>query len=222
MINSSKSLKKEIRLRSLFTLSFGTIIGVGWITVLGTWVTQAGPAGAMLGFAGGGLVMLFIGLCYAEVATMYPVSGGEVAYVYEMYGTKLAFAAGWLLAFNYIAVTSFEAISVGWVLSALFPGFGGPVLYTVLGQDVQLWSLALGLAIMAVITLVNCLGSGLTAIFQDVMTFGLLLASTAFVIAGAFLGDAANLKPAFSEHSGAALFGVMAVFVPSPRGSRSM
>ena len=212
-----ETLKKEIKLRSLFALAFGTIIGVGWITVLGSWLSGAGALGALIAFLAGGLVILVIGLCYAEVATMYPVSGGEVAYVYEAWGIKLCFAAGWFLAFDYIATTTFEAISVGWVLSALFPGFGGPVLYTVLGQDVQLWALLVGLGIMAVITGINYRGGKSAALFQDVMTFVLLLASLIFIVVGLTGGDLANLEPAFLPGgSGIAIGGIFAVFATTP------
>ncbi len=62
------------------------MIGVGWITALGGWFEQAGPVGAMLAFTLGGTLMLVIGLCYAEVTPMLPVTGGEVAYAYKAYG----------------------------------------------------------------------------------------------------------------------------------------
>jgi len=55
-------LRMDIRLRSLFSLAFGTIIGVGWITVLGSWLSEAGSLGAMLAFGGGGMIMMVIGL----------------------------------------------------------------------------------------------------------------------------------------------------------------
>lgn len=59
------------------------MIGVGWITALGGWFEQAGPVGAIVAFVAGGTLMLVIGLCYAEVTPMLPVSGGEVAYAYK-------------------------------------------------------------------------------------------------------------------------------------------
>ncbi len=198
-------------------LSFGTIIGVGWVTVMGSWLGQAGSFGSMLGFAGGGVLMLLIGLCYAEVATMYPVSGGEVAYVYEMFGTGWSFAAGWALAFSYIATTTFEAISVGWVASALFPGLEGPVLYTILGQEIRLWSLLLGIAIMALITFVNYRGSKTSTAFQDTMTVALLVASSAFIVAGLSSGEVANLDPLFGgDGSSWGFAGMLAVLATTP------
>ena len=104
-----------------FALAFGTMIGVGWITALGSWFVQAGPVGAMLAFVAGGALMLVIGLCYAEVTPMLPVAGGEVAYAYKAHGTPQAFVIGWALAFGYLSVSAFEAVSVGLVLSFLFP-----------------------------------------------------------------------------------------------------
>jgi len=212
-----ETLRREIRLRSLFSLAFGTIIGVGWITVLGSWLSGAGSLGAIIAFAGGGVVMLIIGLCYAEMAGMYPVSGGEVAYVLEAWGTRVSFAAGWMLAFFYISLTSFEAVSVTWIASALLPSFGGPVVYRVLGSDVQLWGLLLGLAIMAAITAINYRGGGSSARFQDIMTTFLLLASAIFVTVGLAGGDFANLRPlVVGDTPRAALVGILGVMATTP------
>jgi amino acid transporter len=50
-----------------------------------------------------------------------PVAGGEVAYAYAAYGTGKAYLIGWFLAFGYMAVSAFEAISVGRVAAFLMP-----------------------------------------------------------------------------------------------------
>lgn len=210
-------LRKDIGPWSLFVLAFGTIIGVGWITVMGAWLGQAGPLGAILGFVGGGLVMIVIGLCYAEAAAMFPVSGGEVAYLYEMFGRRVCYAAGWVLAFDYIALTSFEAISIGWVLSALLPGFGGPVIYTALGEDVHLWALVAGLATMAVLAAINYRGAKFASGFQAALAIVLLVATAGFVFAGLSWGEAVNLEPMFvAGASGSVLPGLLAVLATTP------
>ncbi len=59
-------LKKAIGGLGFFSLAFGSMIGVGWITALGGWFEKAGPGGAMLAFVGGGALMLLIGLGYAS------------------------------------------------------------------------------------------------------------------------------------------------------------
>lgn len=218
MLAGKPRLKKQLKLRNLFSLSLGSIIGVGWITVLGAWMTQAGSVGSIFAFIGGGLIMLLIGLCYSEVAGMFPVSGGEVAYLYEMYGVKTSFFAGWFLALNYIGLTAFEAISIGWVLSAMFPSIEGPVIYTILGTDVRLVSLVIGLAMMTFITVVNYRGAKSTAWLQDAMTYTLLLVSAVFIFAGVTSGDTANLQPLFVEiRPGAGIWiGIVAVMATTP------
>ena len=80
-------LRRSLGLVSFFALAFGSMIGVGWVTAMGSWLTQAGPAGAIVAFLGGGATMLLIGLCYAELTPMLPVAGGEVAYAYRAFGT---------------------------------------------------------------------------------------------------------------------------------------
>ena len=123
-------LRKAVSARQFFMLAFGTVVGVGWLVYPGVWLSNSGPLGAIAGFAGGGVIMLVIALCYAEMAGMFPVSGGEVAYTYEVYGLRLSFLCGWLLAFEYIAVTSWEAISLALIADALFPGdFGTGALF---------------------------------------------------------------------------------------------
>jgi len=217
MPDEHRQLKRTLTPFSLFSLAFGTIIGVGWITVLGAWLVNAGSIGAIIAFAAGGLIMLPVALCYAEVAGMYPVSGGEVAYIYEMYGARMSFLAGWLLAYVYIATVSFEAISVGWVLSAMFPGSEGPAVYTFLGSEVRAWSLVAGLAIMAVLTVVNYCGASSTAWLQNLFVSVLLLASAVFVVGGLISSDAANLQPAFAgDTASSAVFGIMAVLATTP------
>jgi len=212
-----ETLRRDISLRALFSLAFGTIIGVGWITVLGSWLSGGGAVGAILAFLGGGAIMLAIGLCYAEIAGMIPVSGGEVAYVYEAWGMRASFAAAWLLAFSYISLTSFEAVSIGWIASALVPGLEGPVLYRVMGYDVHAWSLALGLVVMATITVINLRGGGTAAGFQELMTYALLAATVVFVSAGLLNGTPAHLEPWFAGATPrAALVGVLGVMATTP------
>src|SRR5689334_834406 len=108
MGSEPRQLSKDIGASQFFTLAFGSIIGVGWVVALSSWLSQAGPLGAVLGFVGGGVLMMLIGLCYVEISTMFPVSGGEVVYTYEIFGTGTSFAVGWLFALAYIAIAAFE------------------------------------------------------------------------------------------------------------------
>ena len=72
-----QTLRPSIGRAGFFALAFGSMIGVAWVTMLGKWLTTAGPMGAVLGFAAGGLLMVCIGLCYAELCAMLPVAAGS-------------------------------------------------------------------------------------------------------------------------------------------------
>ena len=210
-------LQRSIGAAQFFTMSFGCIIGVGWIVALPAWLAQAGPGGAALAFVIGGLAMMLVGLCYAELATALPVTGGEVAYAYALYGPATSFVTGWFLALSSIATTAFEAISLGWILSAIVPGLDGPVLYTVAGEPVRVGSLAIGIAGTALLTWLNYRGAGAAARVQDVLTWGLLATSAWFIIAAMTAGSTEHLHPLFSGASDRPVWrGVLSVMATAP------
>ncbi|MEM1396300.1 MAG: APC family permease [Pseudomonadota bacterium] len=218
MGDSKDELQKSLGAVDFFTLSFGTMVGVGWITLLGPMLEMAGPIGVSIAFLLGGVLVLLIGGCYAEVASIYPVAGGEVAYGYEMFGTGAAFINGWLLALGLISVVSFEMISVGWIVTGLVPGIEGPVLYRIAGEDVTAGSLVIGLLFMVAITAFNARGAKAAATLQRVTTFGLIAITAVFILVCAVIGNPDNLVPMFAEQKGStsAISAILAVFVLTP------
>ncbi|HSH74247.1 MAG TPA: APC family permease [Longimicrobiales bacterium] len=211
-------LKRAISGLGFFALAFGSMIGVGWITALGGWFERAGPTGAILAFAAGGALMLLIGLCYAEVTPMLPVTGGEVAYAYKAFGTSEAFVIGWFLAFGYLSVSAFEAVSVGLVLSYLFPRIDVVPLYEIAGSTVFASHLVLAFLFTAIITAINYFGVGIASRVQVALTALFLLCAVLFVASGVASGDVANLAPHFGDRALGAggLGGMLAVFVTVP------
>src|SRR5207248_786405 len=71
----------------------------------------AGPA-VMLSFAVAALACGFAALCYAELASMIPVSGSAYTYSYATLGEIIAWIIGWDLILEY-AVGNM-AVAVGW------------------------------------------------------------------------------------------------------------
>ncbi|HJT72161.1 MAG TPA: APC family permease [Terriglobales bacterium] len=210
-------LKGVIGPSKFFTLAFGAIIGVGWIVMLGDWLGKAGPIGAIAAFLAGGLLMTLVALSYAEMATMLPVSGGEVAYTYEVYGVPVCFATGWFLALSYIAFTSFEAISAAWVVDALVPGMTGATLYRSLGAAVKADSLVLGLTGMIAITLLNLRGVKEATTAQELLTYGKIACAAVFITAGILWGKTSHLVPLVQVSGGRTNWaGLIAVFVTTP------
>jgi amino acid transporter len=211
------TLKRSLGTRQLFALGFGGIVGAGWVIALGSWLDQAGPVGAIAAFSLGGLIVSLIGVCYAEMMTTLPRSGGEVVYAYELFGSRACFAIGWLLTLAYIATTIFEALSVAWLIGALFPVSAGPELYHVWGSPVAAGDLVLALGGMALITYVNYRGLEPAAAVQDLFTYLKILIAAVFIVAGLVGGKAANLVPLVRvSPSGSAWAGIAAVMTTAP------
>jgi APA family basic amino acid/polyamine antiporter len=210
-------LGRKMKASHFFTIGFGYIIGVGWIIILGEWLKSAGPLGSIIAFGGGAVVMMVIGLCYAELATMMPVTGGEVAYAYEIYGLKVSYIIGWFLSLAYISSVAFEAISAAWILNNLIGDFKGPLLYAIRGDGVYLGSLLFSLGGTFFLGFLNYRGLKEAAIFQNITTYGIILIALVFIPAGIIFGKASNLDPLFSQAgTGPIILGILSVFIVVP------
>ncbi len=220
MIDSPKeraTLKRGISRVGFFCLAFGAMIGVGWVTAMGPWLKAAGPIGASIGFAIGGMLMLFIGFCYAEVTAMLPVSGGEVAYAYKAFDTPKSFIVGWFLAFGYISVSAFEAISIGKITSYLFPSIDRWPLYSINGDQIYGSHLLLALVFVSLITWINYVGVQGSMRFQVYLTIAFLIIVTGVVIASFYKSNLSNLEPYFvRDREGGILGGIITVFATVP------
>jgi len=214
-----EELSRVVTTTQYFTMAFGTIVGVGWVIYLGFWLSPAGPAGAVLGFVLGTLMMMLIAVTYAETASIFPVSGGEMAYTYEMYGLRTSYLTGWLLALAYISVVAWEAISLAMLLETLFPVLRGPELYTVGTDPVYVGSIGIGMLGMAGFTGLHYLGIRWGARVQNVLTALFIAASLGFIVAGIGWGEVDNLYPLFQETDAgraSVIPGILAVLMTAP------
>lgn len=210
-------LRREISKAGFFCLAFGAMIGVGWVTAMGPWLRTAGPLGASIGFALGGLLMLFIGFCYAEVTAMLPVSGGEVAYAYKAYDISKSFIVGWFLAFGYLSVSAFEAVSIGKITSYLLPAIDRWPLYSINGDQIFGSHLLLALGIVSLITWINYVGVQGSMRFQVYLTIAFLAIVCVVVVGALFKSDVSNLRPFFiHDTTSGILGGIIGVFATVP------
>ncbi|MGD1215408.1 MAG: APC family permease [Terriglobales bacterium] len=216
--SAPEALKKALGAGEYFTLSFAAIVGIGWIVMLGNWLRLGGPMGSVLAFAAAGVVMMLVGLCYGEICTMIPASGGEIAYAYEVFGLRASFVSGWFLALIWISATSFEAICTGWVTSILFPSVQGPVLYTVRGTPVMAGPLILSLVGTLFLTFLNYRGMEGSARFQDVFTWTKIAISVMLAAAAILWGRVDNLRPLFATGTDHRVtwLGILQVLVTAP------
>src|SRR5580693_8013242 len=107
-----QSLKRVLNGFHLILLGIGCIVGTGIFVLTGTAAAQhAGPALA-ISFIISGVGCLFAGLCYAEFASMIPLSGSAYSYAYATIGEFLAWVIGWDLILEYMVGAA--TVAAGW------------------------------------------------------------------------------------------------------------
>ncbi len=121
--NEGRTLKKTLRTWDLTMLGIGAIIGTGIFVLTGEAALTAGPA-LVISFLLSGVACAFAALCYAEFASLVPVSGSVYTYSYATLGEFIAWLIGWDMILEYALATS--AVSAGWsgYAQSLLKGFG--------------------------------------------------------------------------------------------------
>jgi APA family basic amino acid/polyamine antiporter len=195
-------LRGDIGPFQYLALGFGTIIGSAWVILLGDWITKAGPGGAILGFLCGGLLMMVIGACYAELTTRIPEAGSEFIYAHRIYGRGVAFVVGWFLVLYLISVTVFEGLALAWIVEVVFPDWKTAVLYRAFGASVSVEALLVSVAGAIVIYSLNYRGAKLAVASHSVLTVGFLLTVLVIVLGLALHGHAVNATPLFATTNG--------------------
>lgn len=219
----NSTLLRGLRTRGVIALGVSGIIGSGIFVLTGTAAgLYAGPAIA-ISFLIAGFACLLAGLCYAEFAAMFPVSGSAYSYTYVTLGEGAGWVVAWNLVLEYLVVCSL--LAVGWsgyfgtVLGDmgihLPPAFASSPL--ALGEDLKpvLTGAVINLpaiAIIALVTSILCLGIRQSAIFGAVMMVLKLSVITLFVIFGILYADPANWSPFVPANQGTfGAFGVSGI-----------
>ncbi|PVX47830.1 amino acid/polyamine/organocation transporter (APC superfamily) [Flavobacterium sp. 103] len=95
------SLKRSLGALNLVAIGVGVIIGAGLFSLTGiAAANNSGPA-VILSFVIAAVGCAFSALCYAEFASMVPVSGSAYTYAYATLGELFAWIIGWDLILEY-------------------------------------------------------------------------------------------------------------------------
>jgi APA family basic amino acid/polyamine antiporter len=118
------SLRRGLGPVSLTLLGIGGVIGAGIFVLTGQQAAvNAGPA-IVLSFILAGVVCAFAAMCYAELASMIPVSGSAYTYTYATLGEFIAWLIAWDLILEYGLASA--TVSAGWSghFRDMLQGFG--------------------------------------------------------------------------------------------------
>src|SRR5690554_4501216 len=113
-------LKKVLHLKDAVAVGLGAIIGAGIFVVTGVAAGVAGPA-FLIGLLIAGIVASFNAISSAQLAAVYPQSGGTYEYGYRLLNPVLGFSAGWMFLISKLSAAGVVAIGFGTYFYQLLP-----------------------------------------------------------------------------------------------------
>lgn len=161
----------------------------------GHWVENAGSVGTLVAFAAGGLVIGFIALTYAELASAMPKAGGEHVYTHAALGANWSFVCTWALLMAYATVCVFESVALPTAVEYLIPGIRLGTLWTVVGAPVDIGFVLVGILGAVAMTIINYLGIRTAGRVQMVVTLAIVAAGVVLFIGALGNGAIETARP---------------------------
>jgi basic amino acid/polyamine antiporter, APA family len=195
MTPRASTLLRQLGIGSATALVISNMIGTGILTTSGFLAGQLGSAQLVLAIWGVGAVCALAGaFCYSELGVNFPSSGGEYVYLTEAFGPTWGFMTGWISFFaGFSAPIAAAALAFSDYLGHFFADLRLDNAQHLAGSGT--WELRLGgaqilaAAIIALFTVINCLGIRRTARVQNVLTSLKILIILTFLIWGFAFGD---------------------------------
>lgn len=207
-----KNFDRVLGKKDIIALAFGAMIGWGWVILVGDWIAKAGTAGGMLAFILGGIMVVFVGLVYAELTSAMPECGGASVFSRRALGKNASFVCTWALILGYVGVVAFEACAFPNVVEYLIPNFLKGHMYTIAGFDIYASWVAVGVISSMIITAINYFGAKQAAVLQTILTVSIAAVGIALICGSAVTGDIANTAPLVKN----GVSGIVAVTIVTP------
>ena len=192
----TSQLHRRLGLYAVFSISIGAMIGSG-IFVLPGLAYQVGGASLIVAYAMAGAVVLPAALAQSEMATAMPRAGGAYLYIDLAMGPLMGTIAGFGVWFSLVFKAAFALEGLG--------------LY--LGLFTELSPSALGLAVGALIVIINLVGIKETGSVQAVLVTVVFAVLILFIGGGATLVESDFYRPFLAEGFGGLLATAALVFV---------
>src|ERR1700754_2348467 len=123
MLATDSGLKRNVGFWGLLWASEGSIIGSGWLFGALVAATTAGPS-ALIGWVLASAIVILLALVHAELAGMFPVSGGTSRFPHYAFGNLAGMTFGWASYLQAAATAPIEVLAAIQYLSTTKWGHG--------------------------------------------------------------------------------------------------
>ncbi len=117
---NATELLRALTLKDAVGVGLGAIIGAGIFVITGVAAGVSGPA-FIVGLIAAGIIASFNGLSSAQLASIYPHSGGTYEYGYRLLNPFFGFSAGWMFLLSKLSAAGVVAIGFGSYFHQLMP-----------------------------------------------------------------------------------------------------
>lgn len=191
-------MKKTLRVRDVFSIATGAMIGSGFFLLPGIAFARAGPA-VVLAYLAAAILIVPTLLSKAELSTAMPRSGGTYFFVSRSMGPMAGVIDGVSAWLAMLAKSAFALVGIGFYVLMVthIDGAEDPAKIEMIVKGI-----AVGIAI--VLALVNALGAKESGFLQTVLVVGLIALSVYFIGHGSSHVEPARFVPFLPAGKGAA------------------
>ena len=227
-------MHRSLGVRDLTALGIAAVVGAGIFSTIGKASFDGGP-GIILLFLFVAVACGFSALCYAEFASIVPVSGSAYTYSYVAFGEIIAWIIGWDLLMEYAIGNIVVAISWSAYFTTFMKGIGVNIpAFLTMGywtaeklasaEAIAAWNSAPMIGgmrficdvpacgIVILITYITYVGIKESRNAANLMVGLKLIIILLVIFAGAFYITPANWSPFLPNHLSGVLKGISAVF----------
>lgn len=178
----TEQYQKKLTLWDTINIIIGIVVGVSIFKVPSDVFRNTGSIEAgMLVWCLGGILMLAGALCYAELASAIPETGGDYVFLSRTYGSGTGFLFGW---------AQFVAINPGniGIMSYVFAQYAVSFLIDVGYNEAEEWKVPLAASSVCILIFLNLLGLVVGKRTQNILTFSKVIGLVAIALCGFYLG----------------------------------
>ncbi len=179
---TDEKLVRGINRWDLTAIAVNTIIGTG-IFLLPARITGLIGSYSLLAFVVCAIIVAFIVVCFAEVASRFRSTGGMYLYAREAFGSAIGFEVGWL--YWIVRVTTF-ATNCNALL--IYLGFFFP------SAGTGYWRILIVTLVVLLMTIVNYIGVRESTIMTNIFTIGKIVPLLIFALVGMFFIEPGNFS----------------------------